>query len=211
MFNSQIKLLILSYYNVKFILNITKIHNNIINYKKPNNIIKFLFFKKKINKIQINYNNTYFNFINFLLKDKSIKIYNQLYLNSICKNLYLTKKKLHTIHNFKKLNYKFNNKIININKKYYINLNINQYKKNYLYIYLIKNKFIFKLDKFILNLYYKKKKLYKKKIINLYKIPSTYKKFLISVKNTHIYKLFKYNNLFFFYLNIMLNNFFFIY
>ena len=204
MFNNQIKLLILSYYNTISLLNSNKIYNNNINYKTIN-IINFLFIKKKkYNMIKINYINTCYSFIIFLLKSKLIRVNNQLRIKLFYKNLYKTKVK-------SLINYNFNKIITNINKKYHTYLNINQYKKNYLYIYPIKKKYVFKLDKFILNLYYKKKSIYKKKIINLCRIPLAYKKFLISVKNTYVYKLFKYNNLFLFYVNTMLNNFFFKY
>ena len=202
MFNNWIKLLILSHYNTTFLLNSNKVYN--INYKTTN-IIKFLFInKKKINIIKINYINKCCSFIIFLLKFKSIKVNSQLQLKLLYKNLYPTKVK-------SLINYNFNKLITSINKKYHTYLNINQYKKNYFYIYPIKKKSLFKLNKFILNLYYKKKSIHKKKIINSYKIPVTYKKFLISVKNIYVYKLFKYTNLFGFYLNTMLNNFFFKY
>ena len=203
MFNTWLKLLTLSHHNTTSLSNLNKLHNNFINYKTPANIIKFWF----INKIKINYINKYCNFIAFCFKNKSIKINNRLKLKLLYKNLYITKPKLRIIYNF-------NNITTNINKKYSIQLNITQYKKTYLYIYPTKNRFKFNVDKFILNLYYKKKSTHKKKLINQYKIlpiSSTYKKFLISVKNTYVYKLFKYNNLLFFYLHTMLNNFFFKY
>ena len=203
MFNNRLKLLILLHHST-ISLNSTKIHNNNINYKVINTI-KFLFIKKKkYNIIRINYINSCYDFIVFLLKSKSIKINNQLQLKLLYKTLYLTKGK-------SLINYNVNKIIPIIKKKYYNYLTINQYKKNYIYIHPNKKKYIFKLNKFILNLYYKKKSIHKKKIINPCKILATYKKFLISVKNKYVYKLFKYTNLFVFYLNTMLNNFFFKY
>ena len=106
-------------------------------------------------------------------------------------------------------NYKFLNTSNTVVKKYYIN--INQKKKTHLYINSIKSKFVFKVDKFILNLYYKKKKTHKNNNNTLCVIPTIDIKHLTSIKNRYVYKLFKHNNIIQFYFNTMLNNFFFKY
>ena len=215
--NTWIKLLILSNCNVKCLLNSVKIYNSNLNYKIYNTTINFLFNKKKTINNYSNFTKQYLKLTNFFYQYKfntiSAHTYLQLLLNSIP---YLTKKKLYIMYNTEKktnkqnlCNYKFLNTSNTVVKKYYIN--INQKKKTHLYINSIKSKFVFKVDKFILNLYYKKKKTHKNNNNTLCVIPTIDIKYLTSIKNRYVYKLFKHNNIIQFYFNTMLNNFFFKY